>query len=331
MAPAPRFGTFSIVAHDANRGEWGVAVQSKFIAVGTVVPWAKVNVGVVATQAYANVRYGPEGLDLLAKGMAAEKVVEKLTRADDRRDERQVGIVDAKGQAASHTGKKCLEWAGHEVGDGFACQGNILFSAEVVKGMARAWETTPGDVPERLLAALRAGQREGGDRRGMQSAAILVVKERGGYDEGSDRWIDVRVDDHPSPIEELERVFRLYDLTLLSREDPSTLVDATPEVVRVVQQQLSVLGYASGAISGAWDSPTKVAFEKFVTEHNFENKARTDGKLWPSVLNYLDERSKAELDRRSRAHPIVPGALDRGPGASPGGSRSARRTDGAKS
>ena len=310
-----RFGTFSIVAHDRERGEWGIAVQSKFIAVGAVVPWARATVGAVATQALANVRYGPEGLALLQKGGNAEEVVRKLTTADPKRAHRQLGVVDSKGRAAAYTGTECLNWAGHHVGDGFACQGNILFGPDVVKAMARAYETTPGDLPERLLAALSAGQREGGDRRGMQSAALLVVREEGGYDTGSDRWVDIRVDDHPSPIEELKRVFKLYDLTLLAREDPATLVRLEGEVAGIVQQQLSVLGFYSGRLTSRWDAASASAFEKFLSVNNFENKARTDGTVWPSILAYLKDRTAEEMVRRSRTAPTVTGALERGPGA----------------
>jgi|SRR5579863_5329477 len=333
MSPAAaisRRGTFSIVAYDRAREQWGIAVQSKFISVGSVVPWARAKVGAVATQALANVSYGPDGLDLMEKGLAAPDVVRKLTSSDPKREHRQVGAVDRRGEAAAFTGKECMHWAGHEVGDGFSCQGNILFSEAVVRAMARSFESTPGDLPERLLAALAAGQREGGDRRGMQSAALLVVRSKGGYEEGNDRWIDVRVDDHVSPIEELRRVFRIYDLTLLSREDPATLVTWTPELVRTVQTQLQVLGFLPGVASGTWDARTKTAFEKFLSEQNFENKRREDDKVWPSILEHLAQRARDELERRASVAPIVPGALDRGPGATAGGVPSAPRSAKAK-
>ncbi|MCI4368158.1 MAG: DUF1028 domain-containing protein [Thermoplasmata archaeon] len=319
MPRLPRFGTFSVVAFDPDRQEWGVAVHSKFISVGAVVPWAQANVGAVATQALANLRYGPEGLALLAKGVGASEVVEKLTSSDPKREHRQLGVVDRHGSAAAFTGKECMNFAGHRVGQGFAVQGNILLAEAVVEAMARAFETTPGDLPERLLATLAAGQREGGDRRGMQSAAMLIVKEKGGYDEGSDRWVDIRVDDHPSPIEELKRIFKLYDLTLLTREDPSTLVPITPDVARSVQQQLQVIGFYSGRFTSEWDAPTRAAFEKFLGESNFEGKARDDGRMWPSVLEHLSERSQAESRRRTTTQPVLTGALTKGPGAAPAG------------
>ncbi len=319
MTRPVRFGTFSIVACDRDRGEWGVAVQSKFIAVGAVVPWGEAGVGAIATQAFANVRYGPDGLGLLRQDLAADEVVRRLTSADGERDNRQLGVVDRHGRSAAFTGSKCLEWAGHVTGRGFACQGNILFAPAVVEAMARTFEGTPGDLPERLLAALESGQREGGDRRGMQSAALLVVRKEGGYDKGSDRWIDIRVDDHPTPIEELKRVFELYDLTLLTREDPATLVRLDGEALKQVKRDLSVLGYLIGPTGADLDPKTRAAFSKFLSENNFENKERDDGTAWPSVLHYLNERAQLELARRLTTHPIVPGALDRGPGAQPKG------------
>ncbi|HEV2519737.1 MAG TPA: DUF1028 domain-containing protein [Thermoplasmata archaeon] len=314
-----RLSTFSIVAADLDRGEWGIAVQSKFISVGAVVPWAEAGVGAIATQALANVHYGPDGLARLRANASADEVVRRLTEADPERSKRQLGVVDAKGRAAAYTGAECLAWAGHATGDGYACQGNILFAPEVVRGMSRAFESTPGDLPERLVAALSAGQREGGDRRGMQSAALLVVRKDGGYGKGNDRWIDLRVDDHPTPIEELKRLLKLYDLTLLEREDPATLVPITPELAGRLQQQLGVLGFYTGRLTSNWDAQTDAAFTKFLDENNFEGKARKDGRIWPSVLDHLNERATREAARRTTTAPIQTGALSRGPGAAPKG------------
>ena len=324
MAP-PRFGTFSIVAHDRETGSWGVAVQSKFIAVGAVVPWAEVGVGAIATQAAANVTYGPEGLKLLRAGVSAAEVVRRLTEADPGKDERQLGVVDARGGAAAFTGKKCMDWAGHETGDGFTCQGNILFGPAVVRAMARGYETTPGDIVDRMLAALSAGQREGGDKRGMQAAALFIVRKGAGYGEG-DRWVDLRVDDHLTPIEELKRIFKLYDLTMLSREDPATLVTIEGEVAQTLQHDLAILGYYSGHFTGTWDAVSRAAFVRFLGEHNFENKQRDDAKVWPSIVTYLSEQAAAESTRRTGTAPIVPGALSRGPGAQPKGGGSSPHT-----
>jgi uncharacterized Ntn-hydrolase superfamily protein len=325
----PRFGTFSIVAYDADTGSWGVAVQSKFPAVGAVVPWARAGVGAIATQADANVEYGREGLRRLEAGASAAEVVRALTGADSGRETRQLGVVDAKGRAAAFTGSKCMEWAGHEVGDGFACQGNILFGPEVVRAMARSYSSTPGDIVDRLLAALAAGQREGGDRRGMQSAALYIVRADGGYGARGDRWVDLRVDDHASPIEELRRVFKLYDLTMLSREDPGTLLPIQGELAATLQHDLSVLGYYSGRLTGAWDETSRAGFVRFLHEHNFENKERSDGTVWPSIVAYLREQAGAETQRRTTTAPIVSNALSRGPGAQPGGGK--RSTPPAKS
>jgi len=315
----PRFGTFSIVAFERETATWGVAVQSRFISVGSVVPYAEAGTGAVATQALCNVAYGPEGLALLRKGLGAPEVVKRLTEADPGRDERQLGVVDAKGGSASFTGAKCMDWAGHETGDGFACQGNILFGPGVVRAMARTYESTGGDILDRLLAALAAGQREGGDRRGMQAAALYVVRKGGGYMGGNDRWVDLRVDEHPSPIEELKRIFKIYDMTNLSREDPSSLLGIEGDVARGLQHDLSVLGYYTGRLTGAWDPASQAAFARFLSEHNFENKERSDGKVWPSIVNYLRERARVETERRTHTAPIVPGALSRGPGAPPPG------------
>jgi uncharacterized Ntn-hydrolase superfamily protein len=317
----PRFGTFSIVAYDPATATWGIAVQSKFPAVGAVVPWAEAGVGAIATQADANVDYGREGLRRLREGASAREVVRALTEADPGRDTRQLGVVDAKGGAAAFTGTKCMEWAGHEVGDGFACQGNILFGPGVVRAMARSYTSTPGDLADRLLAALSAGQREGGDKRGMQSAALYLVRAGGGYGSRGDRWVDLRVDDHLSPIEELKRVFKMYDLTMLSREDPSTLRPIEGELAAALQHDLSVLGYYSGRLTGGWDELSRAAFVRFLHEHNFENKERTDGTVWPSIVTYLREQAAAETQRRTTTAPIVPNALSRGPGAQPGGGK----------
>ncbi|HID92965.1 MAG TPA: DUF1028 domain-containing protein [bacterium (Candidatus Stahlbacteria)] len=210
-ADVPSIGTFSIVAYDSITGELGVAVESKFLAVGAVVPYAEAGVGAIATQAWGNTTYGPDGLALLKMGISPEQVINILTSKDTNRTQRQLGIVDAKGRAAAYTGEDCLYWAGHIVGHHYAVQGNILAGEQVVKEMAQAFEQTDGTLAERLLAALEAGQGAGGDRRGRQSAALLVVRKYGGYSGYNDRYIDLRVDDNPEPIKELKRLFRLHE------------------------------------------------------------------------------------------------------------------------
>ena len=207
---APNIATFSIVAYDPETEEWGVAVQSKFVAVGAVVPVAKAGVGAIATQAFANTTYGPKGLELLGKGKSAQETLELLVKDDPRRERRQVGIVDAKGGTATFTGEKCLAWAGGREGKHYVVQGNILAGKGVVDAMAETFEKTEGDLGNRLLAALAAGQRAGGDRRGRQSAALLIVKKNGGYAGYNDRYRDLRVDDHAEPIKELQRIYALH-------------------------------------------------------------------------------------------------------------------------
>ncbi|MFH0777792.1 MAG: DUF1028 domain-containing protein [Candidatus Eisenbacteria bacterium] len=201
--------TFSIVGCDPETGELGVAVQSKFFAVGAVVPWAKAKAGAIATQAFGNTTYGPKGLELLAAGKTPSEVIEALTSADDGKDRRQVGMVDARGNAATYTGKGCNAWAGGRTGKYYAAQGNILVGEPVLDAMCQAFETTRGELADRLLAALVAGQAAGGDSRGQQSAALVVVKEGGGYGGFNDRYIDLRVDDHPEPIKELGRLLEI--------------------------------------------------------------------------------------------------------------------------
>jgi uncharacterized Ntn-hydrolase superfamily protein len=207
--PEQPVATFSIVGYDPDAKEWGVAVASKFLAVGSVVPWVEADAGAIATQSFANVTYGPKGLELLRKGKSAEDTIKELTEGDDGREQRQVGIVDKDGNAATYTGKKCQPWAGGKTGKHFACQGNILAGPEVVDEMAKAFEEAKGPLAWRLMAALEAGDKAGGDKRGRQSAAIYVARKKGGYAGGNDRYIDFRVDDHKEPIPELARILEL--------------------------------------------------------------------------------------------------------------------------
>jgi uncharacterized Ntn-hydrolase superfamily protein len=211
----PPITTFSIVAYDSQRREWGVAVQSKFLACAAVVSWAKAGAGAVATQSYANLDYGPDGLCLMAEGVAAAEVIELLTRDDPDRGLRQVGLVDRQGQAAAFTGVDCYDWAGHYVGDGFACQGNILLPG-TVEAMAAAFTKArrgPGELADWLVTALAAGQAAGGDKRGRQAAGVLVVRENGGYGGRTDRYLDLRVDDDPEPIAKLQKLVQARSLS----------------------------------------------------------------------------------------------------------------------
>ncbi len=207
--------TYSIVGWDSTTGDLGIAVQSKFLGVGAVVPYAKADVGAIATQAWANTTYGPRGLDMLEEGKTAEQVVQALIQNDTGSNRRQVGVVDAHGNAFAYTGIQCQPWAGHVTGRGYSAQGNILAGESVVKSMARMFEITPGDLSEKLLAALEAAEAAGGDKRGRQSAALLVVRDKGGYSGFNDRYIDIRVDDDSLPLVELRRIYNLWKGTFL--------------------------------------------------------------------------------------------------------------------
>jgi len=223
-APAPdvNVNTFSIVAYDPDEQEWGVAVASRYLAVGAVVPWAKAGVGAVATQAAVNIAHGPNGLDLLAKGMSAEEVLKTLEDGDKQLQVRQLGVIDAKGKAAAFTGKNCNAFAGHKTGDNYACQGNILAGQAVIDDMAKAFEETKGPLAWRMMAALEAADKAGGDKRGKQSAAVLVVRDKRGPNGIGDRYIDLRVDDHKEPIPELARILSLR----VKRPQPAADKDA---------------------------------------------------------------------------------------------------------
>jgi uncharacterized Ntn-hydrolase superfamily protein len=277
--------TFSIVGFDAERGDWGVAVASKFPAVGAVVPVARAGVGAIATQAWANVSYGPEGLAMLAAGRSAEEVVAALTSADEGRDQRQVGMVDAVGTTASFTGNGCMPWAGHVVGEGFSCQGNILAGSGVVETMAEAFLAAEGDLVDRLLAALDAGDEAGGDRRGKQSAALLVVREEGGYEGRSDRYVDLRVDDHPEPVRELRRIFDVYDQVMLVRNDP--LLPATASLIEEVQRRLRQTGHYRAEAHGAFDGATREALAAFAGEFNLEGRLRSDDLVSEALIREI--------------------------------------------
>jgi uncharacterized Ntn-hydrolase superfamily protein len=269
--------TFSIVAADPEAGDWGVAVASRFPCVGAVVPWAKAGVGAVATQSWANTALGPEGLGLMGEGVPAEEALRRLLDEDEGREDRQVGFVDAAGRAATFTGSRCMAWAGGATGPGFAAQGNILFGEPVVAELARVYAATEGDLCDRLLAALLAGDAAGGDRRGRQSAALLVVREGGGYEGRNDRYIDLRVDDHPEAPHELARLFEVWDTTMLIRDDP--LLAADPGLVADIQRRLAVLGKYAGEPSGVYDDPTRKALAGWAGEHNLEGRLRDDEQI----------------------------------------------------
>ncbi|MFB6290495.1 MAG: DUF1028 domain-containing protein [Candidatus Bipolaricaulia bacterium] len=280
--------TFSIVGHDPKEGKLGVAVQSKFLAVGSVVPFARAKVGAVATQAAANTSYGPKGLEMLERGMEVGQVVKELTDEDPESEIRQMGIVDASGNSAAHTGEECFNYAGHITGENFSCQGNILVSSETVEALARSFRSTDDSLSYRLVEALKSAQRAGGDRRGKQSAAILVVKEEGGYGGFNDRYIDLRVDDHEEPIQELDRILDLHHLYF---EEPTEeqLVPLDQSRVKKLQELLKKLDYYSGPVNGDYDEKTKQSFEDFCLTENFEEKLREDQKVDKRILEFIQK------------------------------------------
>ena len=284
--------TFSIVAYDPAGQAWGVAVASKFLAVGAVVPWARAGVGAVATQSHARMSFGPDGLALMAQDKSAPETLQALLATDPEHEQRQVGIVDARGGSAAHTGSACHSWAGHKTGEGFACQGNILVGARVIESMADAFRGSSGDLPQRLLASLRAGDDAGGDRRGKQSAALLVVRPEGGYGGDNDRYLDLRVDDHPDPVLELGRLVGLHHL-FFQRARPQDLVPVTEVLAREIQAWLQSRGYLQHAVSGVWDDASKQAFWDLVSVENLEERWNLDGNtdaVDRVALEYLRER-----------------------------------------
>lgn len=276
--------TFSIVGFDPETKELGIAVQSKFLGVGAVVPWAKAGVGAVATQSYANTSYGPKGLELLAAGKTAQETLDQLVSEDEQGEYRQAGIVDANGNAATFTGEKCYDWAGGITGENFAAQGNILVNEETVTEMGRVFLETKGSLAERLLQALDAGQAAGGDSRGMQSAAILVVKENGGYAGFNDRYIDLRVEDHPDPIKELIRIYKLQQLYFAPTKEENIL-----EIEGDIRSELAGLLVGFGYLENAEVDDSKLfeALSTYIHTENFEAREQENGKIDREILEYM--------------------------------------------
>lgn len=281
--------TFSIVGADPANGDLGIAVASKFLAVGAVVPWAQAGVGAIATQSYANTAYGPACLAALAAGRSAQAALDAVLAEDEGQALRQVGIVDAQGRAATFTGAECHAWAGGRTGQGYACQGNILTGATVVDAMAATFEATTGPLAERLLAALAAGQAQGGDSRGQQSAALLVVRPAGGYGGYNDRYIDLRVDDHPTPIDELRRLLSIHTL-YFSRPRPEDILPIDAAIAAELQTILQHTGHYRGAVTGVYDAATREALRALSGIENLEERWREGDEIDRVALAYLRQK-----------------------------------------
>ena len=288
--------TFSIVAFDPNASpspEWGVAVASKFLAVGAVVPAARAGVGAIATQAFANATYRPRGLDALAAGADAAAVLTELTESDDEKEQRQAGIVDARGGVATFTGKECMDWAGGRTGDGYCCQGNILTGPAVVDDMMSAFEAGEGELASRLVDALVAGYEAGGDARGMQSAALLVVRQGGGYLGGTDETVNLRTDDHPDAVHELERLFSVHQF-YFPRPEALQFEAIDESLASEMKALLSGLGYKPGSGAG-YDRKLRDALFDFVGTENLEQRWNDGGRVDREVVAYLRRMSQDRL------------------------------------
>ncbi len=290
--------TFSIVAHDAATNDLGIAVASRFLAVGSVVPWAKAGVGAVATQSFANTTFGPEGLRLMAAGWSAPETLKHLLAFDSFPERRQTALVDIKGRAAAHTGHRCVEWAGHLIGDGFSCQGNLLIGKETVEAMFETFKASRGPLAERLVSTLMAGEQAGGDRRGRQSAALLVVRVGGGTSSINDRFVDLRVDDDEQPIarlrhlldlnNELQARLALHRLYLFPT-DPDDLVTIDEALSRELQVILSRTGHYQGPVTGIYDDLTRQALEALLGIDNMQGRP-VDNKINREVLHFMRQQ-----------------------------------------
>jgi uncharacterized Ntn-hydrolase superfamily protein len=280
-----KLSTFSIVACDREAGEVGIGVESKFLSVGAMVPWVEGGVGAVATQAWANTSFGPNGLALLREGLAPQPALSRLVDADAGSEHRQVGIVDAAGKSATYTGAQCIPWAGGVSGENFAAQGNCLAGPAVLDALAETFVKARGRLAYRLIAALRAAQAAGGDKRGQQSAALLIAKPGGGYGGHNDRYVDLRVDDAPEPIEELARLLDLHALYFFPAEPEDVLA-----IDDALGAELVTLLHRAGALSragGSFDAAAREALVRFMHVENLEERVRTDGTLDRQTLDYL--------------------------------------------
>ena len=287
-----KINTFSIVAYSEDEAAWGVAVASKFPAVGAVVPWARADAGAVATQSYSKIGYGPDGLDLLEKGASAPEVLSSLLVADENASVRQVAMVDAQGQVAAHTGGDCHDWAGHKTGSGYSVQGNLLADEGVIEAMASGFLTSEGELADRLVRALRAGEVAGGDRRGKQSAAVQVVRVNGGYGNDNDRYLDLRVDDAQEPVLALMDLVQLHHLYFQTAK-AEDLLPIDDVIARELQTVLIAQGYMTGEINGVWDEVCQQVFWMLIGNENLEMRwtlEKNRRSIDRVVLEYLRKR-----------------------------------------
>jgi uncharacterized Ntn-hydrolase superfamily protein len=287
-----QLNTFSIVAYDPAESAWGVAVASKFLAAAAVVSWARAGAGAIATQAFAKVGFGPDGLAMMAEGRSAQNTLDTLLANDTNRAHRQVGIVDSRGGAAAFTGEDCFDWAGHKIGEGFTCQGNILTGPETLEAMAETFTTTGGELADRLVAALLAGDTIGGDSRGKQAAGVLVVKPAGGYGGDNDRYLDLRVDDHPEPVQQLRKLVAMHHV-FFGESKPEDMLTIDEALARELQQMLQQQGYLQTDVTGIWDTTAKEAFWAMVGNENLEERWSIDEHpdlIDRVVLDYLRDR-----------------------------------------
>jgi uncharacterized Ntn-hydrolase superfamily protein len=284
--------TFSIVAYDPAEAAWGVAVASKFMAVGAIVPHAHAGAGAVATQSFAKYSYGPDGLARMGAGESAQSALDALVAADDGRDLRQVGMVDARGGAASYTGASCFGWAGQRTGEGFACQGNMLTAADVIDALADTFIVAKGELADRLAAALLAADEAGGDKRGKQGAAILVVKAEGGYGGDHERYLDLRVDDHPEATREVVRLTQMHHV-FFQQPKPEDLLPVTEEIARELQAMMTRTELWRREADGVWDDEARAAFWALVGAENLEERwsaETTPNSIDRVALEYLRGR-----------------------------------------
>jgi uncharacterized Ntn-hydrolase superfamily protein len=287
-----RLSTFSIVAYDPAENAWGVAVASKFLAVGAVVSWAKAGAGAVATQSFARMSFGPHGLAMMAQGKSARDTLDALLANDPVQAQRQVGLVDARGGAAAHSGSECFDWKGHRTGEGFTCQGNILTGPETIEAMADTFQSASGELADRLMASLHAGNSAGGDKRGKQSAALLVVRPNGGYLGDTDRYLDLRVDDDPAPVPRLRKLLDLHHL-FFGKPRPEDQQPITADLAREMQRMMLKGGYSRREPDGVWDDAAKQAFWALIGNENLEERwslERGSDVMDRVALHYLRER-----------------------------------------